>query len=757
MPAEIQNLSAEGRRAFAEGRYSDARAIYLKAAAESTAAGLPGKAAAYWNNAGGCSIASRHFRDAMEDFRRARQIATRSRSWVALAYTMNNLTSLYLQMLNPEAAASTAREALAGPEGQADRVLTIGFRFQLASALMRLRQFDEALPMFHRAIFDMEETGDLEATAGFWSALGGDSLETGQYEEAETALTEALRLTRIHHLKNSATILRGLAKVKSHGGDARSAAILFDAALAAPPGIASRWVILTDRGQFLLEQGNAPAALRDFRQARQMVATLRADMVPSDQDRVALESGIGSVLAGMVDAGNRVATATGDVPLLAETFDAAEQDRLWSLRALIPAENDWRSHLPERYWEVLARYQGIQRASLALGATGADGGAARLSRQLEEMEREAAGLGQAGHRVDSGALRYAQNFLNDDSILFSFHLGRKNAWVWAVERNRVRAYSLGDSPTIEQEARAFTSAVREGKPSTAQGAALFQRLFGLVHEAQRNHPRWLLEPDASLFEVPFAALVTGGGSRPVYLVEKTSLQLVPGALLLQRGSVPANGLLVGAGDAIYNAADPRYKGTDHPRVTLPRLPNTANELESCAREWGTSQSRLLTGADATESSLRSALAGAPAILHFATHVVPATGNNHSGMIAMSLNASGVLGLLGPKEILARPVSAALVVLNGCHSAQGDALSGSGLMGLTRAWIGAGAGAVLATLWDVPDATAQDLATAFYRALRRAPEAGPAAALRHAQLEILRSKGGDIPTKWAGYFLLGRWI
>ena len=251
--------------------------------------------------------------------------------------------------------------------------------------------------------------------------------------------------------------------------------------------------------------------------------------------------------------------------------------------------------------------------------------------------------------------------------------------------------------------------------------------------------------------------MTGGGSRPVYLVEKTSLQLVPGALLLQRGSVPANGLLVGTGDAIYNAADPRYKGTDHPRVTLPRLPNTANELESCAREWGTSQSRLLTGADATESSLRSALAGAPAILHFATHVVPATGNNHSGMIAMSLNASGVLGLIGPKEILARPVSAALVVLNGCHSAQGDALSGSGLMGLTRAWIGAGAGAVLATLWDVPDATAQDLTTAFYRALRRAPEAGPAAALRHAQLEILRSKGGDIPTKWAGYFLLGRWI
>ncbi len=45
------------------------------------------------------------------------------------------------------------------------------------------------------------------------------------------------------------------------------------------------------------------------------------------------------------------------------------------------------------------------------------------------------------------------------------------------------------------------------------------------------------------------------------------------------------------------------------------------------------------------------------------------------------------------------------------------------MGLTRAWIGAGAKAVIATGWDVPDTAAQSLMTDFYLALRSSPGTG----------------------------------
>ena len=78
------------------------------------------------------------------------------------------------------------------------------------------------------------------------------------------------------------------------------------------------------------------------------------------------------------------------------------------------------------------------------------------------------------------------------------------------------------------------------------------------------------------------------------------------------------------------------------------------------------------------------------------------------------------------------------------------------MGLTRAWIGAGAMAVLATQWDIPDDAAQSLMTDFYRSLHAAPEQGAAAALQTAQRKALLSPSARrLPGSWAGYFLLSR--
>ena len=73
---------------------------------------------------------------------------------------------------------------------------------------------------------------------------------------------------------------------------------------------------------------------------------MRADVGPVDQDRVSVESGLSGISAGLVEAGNRLASRTSDRTLLGETFDAAEQNRSWSLRAAwVPASNDWRARL----------------------------------------------------------------------------------------------------------------------------------------------------------------------------------------------------------------------------------------------------------------------------------------------------------------------------------------------------------------------------------------------------------------------------
>jgi CHAT domain-containing protein len=83
------------------------------------------------------------------------------------------------------------------------------------------------------------------------------------------------------------------------------------------------------------------------------------------------------------------------------------------------------------------------------------------------------------------------------------------------------------------------------------------------------------------------------------------------------------------------------------------------------------------------------------------------------------------------------------------------LPGAGLLGLSRAWMSAGAGAVVATLWPVPDAPSAVM-EGFYRELPREAAAGAPEALRRAQLQVLRRPGAEArPADWAQFFVMGK--
>jgi CHAT domain-containing protein len=82
-----------------------------------------------------------------------------------------------------------------------------------------------------------------------------------------------------------------------------------------------------------------------------------------------------------------------------------------------------------------------------------------------------------------------------------------------------------------------------------------------------------------------------------------------------------------------------------------------------------------------------------------------------------------------------------------------------LLGLSRAWLAAGAEAVVASLWPTPDDNGR-LFVSFYRLLRNVKRDGtgsrPASALREAQLEMLRSgTWRSEPRYWAAHFVTGK--
>jgi CHAT domain-containing protein len=124
------------------------------------------------------------------------------------------------------------------------------------------------------------------------------------------------------------------------------------------------------------------------------------------------------------------------------------------------------------------------------------------------------------------------------------------------------------------------------------------------------------------------------------------------------------------------------------------------------------------------------------------------------------------GTLTASEIYSLDLRADLVVLSACRSASGR-ITGDGIVGLTRAFMYAGAASVVASIWDVPDETAPRLFEAFYRS--RAAGSDPSQALRDAQLEMLqRLRAGAIevttpagrvtlpahPAIWAGLQVWG---
>ena len=147
----------------------------------------------------------------------------------------------------------------------------------------------------------------------------------------------------------------------------------------------------------------------------------------------------------------------------------------------------------------------------------------------------------------------------------------------------------------------------------------------------------------------------------------------------------------------------------------------------------------------------------PAVIHFATHFVTSAQNSSYltfegsrersqagaiGLIALSLNPAGETETLTAPEIAQWPVAAELVTLSGCHSAAGVALPGAGLLGLTRAWLAAGARSVVGSLWDTPDESGA-LFAALYRNL------SPPAVRRSCAGARFRAAGNDSRRRLAG--------
>jgi tetratricopeptide (TPR) repeat protein len=185
----------------------------------------------------------------------------------------------------------------------------------------------------------------------------------------------------------------------------------------------------------------------------------------------------------------------------------------------------------------------------------------------------------------------------------------------------------------------------------------------------------------------------------------------------------------------------------------------SNEEAEFITEFAPRNSKLkATGFKANRQLVASGELGRYRIVHFATHgLLNSEYPELSGLVLSLLNEDGKPqdGFLRTHEIFNLELPADLVVLSACQTALGKEIKGEGLVGLTRAFMYAGAERVVASLWQVDDQATAQLMRHFYRGMLK-ENLRPVAALRAAQIEMSRSSRWSSPYYWAGFVIQGEW-
>jgi CHAT domain-containing protein/tetratricopeptide (TPR) repeat protein len=245
------------------------------------------------------------------------------------------------------------------------------------------------------------------------------------------------------------------------------------------------------------------------------------------------------------------------------------------------------------------------------------------------------------------------------------------------------------------------------------------------------------------------------------------LQTSPSGKSAQRQMIPPGSRDLGARQSVFN---PKRPSSDLQRAIedvtngefhegLPRLFGTRIEAEQIAKLVPPAERMKALDFAASLETATSPEMSEYRIVHFASHALIDTVHPELSGIVLSLvdeRGGPRNGFLRAHEVFNLKLPAELVVLNACRTGLGKEIKGEGLVGLTRAFMYAGARRVIVSLWSIRDQEAAEFMVRFYKRLLGTNKLSPAAALRAAQLEMREDKRWQSPYFWGAFILQGEW-
>jgi CHAT domain-containing protein len=318
----------------------------------------------------------------------------------------------------------------------------------------------------------------------------------------------------------------------------------------------------------------------------------------------------------------------------------------------------------------------------------------------------------------------------DDRTVVEYTLLEDRLVIWVIESGVLGHHEIAldrDRLTADVQRFVHHTAIQADPAMLSQlGLGLYDTLIAPFIEGVEPGRTLVIVPDRILHRLSFAGLPSPEGR---FLVEDFPIAGAPTLSRALRSAEP------------WPAA-PRLLAIGSPNQSI------SMRLELEALKDVHPSIKMLDARDVTPEAVIDDSRGR-SMVHFA---------GHSAVDGASGLSSAILldGIGGANTITAADVAGfelapgALVVLSSCDSSVGNSIGGLGVRGLTSAFLAAGAGSVVGSLWTVDDEATGDLMTSFHRHLGTG--ATIAEALRSAQLEFIET--GGHPYHWSAFTVTG---
>ncbi len=609
-----------------------------------------------------------------------------------------------------EASRALARE-IAAADTAARAEENLGYCFY------RLGDYERAREYLLEAELEFARNDNLFEVQISKGNVGNVFYSTGDLDNARKYYSEALDVARkVNSQRFVGRWLNNLATVSIDRGDWQAAEQYNNEAL--------RLKVLNKdsryQGSSLNNAAEIAAGMGDADRARELFNdALRED---SEDPTVVLEAHAG--LAGLYSARGKHAEADAEFRNTIEEIDR-RQSKLFKDDYRL----SWLDSLISFYQKYVDFLMAQNQPERALEA-------AESSRSKVLMAQSVPQLTAAGYR------QLAQR---SHAVLLEYWLGPKQSYLWVVTPSRIDCHTLPARAEIRSLVRTYRGVVSGGRNplmvADTTGRALYNILVAPAVADAGGKTDFIVVPDDELNSLNPETLPDGARDDRFW-IESATVRISPSLNYLAsnapRGG-KANSRLLLIGDP--NPALPQY----------PKLEFASTEISEIASTMSGASPTIVKGASATPASYSAARPAEFGFIHFSAHAAAAS------LRESALDSSVILS--GPPDrcrLMARDVmqihlNAELVTVSACRSAGSRTYAGEGLVGFAWAFMKAGAGNVIAGLWDVNDQSTVRLMAGLYGGLAKGQR--EADALRSAKLALIHGGGSYAkPFYWAPFEL-----